>query len=256
MSDRDRPQRGGRAGRPGRGRGGGRRNRETGRPISQSERMILLNIWYQISDTSRSELLSQLTLRGGNPPPAQRPGAIAPALGEVQPAPLNRRQRVWEREIIRDIPRFSVFGQMTNAERAADSHTSQLLSIVTGVIARGRNLGEPDEIIRNAIEANLDSVEALRSLFSAVPRLGAPGDGDEIIPVPAEDVPPVAAAAAPREHRKWGDLSSSEDEEKSPRSRKKKRKKSSDLAEKPGPKPPPPSDDGGGKPSARPRNRK
>lgn len=276
---------GGRSARRGGGRGG--RNHRggdrrpslySGRPISRIERMMVLDIWHQINDTSRSDLLQQFTLREGNLSPVEDalvadPGGIPPIPAEAelqQQHPPQRRIHVWERPIIRDIPIFQQYGQMTPAERALQSETSRLLSVVTGVIGRGAKRRLDDDTIRQAIESNLDDVEALKLLYktlapvvNAQPQqetavVVAPvavADAQEIVPAPAPAARLVASAAAPTGgkppaplKKSWGDQTSSDEEDteepqRPPRKKKKgkrsRSRSSSSRDEMPGPKEPP-----------------
>jgi hypothetical protein len=76
------------------------------------------------------------------------------------------------------------------------------MSMATGVIARGRRQHIPDDIIRDAIEANLGDIEALKNLYAVVVHANPTGNQETGLPpnvLPNEGVarlPDGAVAAA------------------------------------------------------------
>lgn len=155
----------------GRGRGsrrrGGRgpRSQYSGRPLQPLERTTIMGIWYQISPDARRELVNRLSEMLGETP-AQSKAAPSneghPPKEGSQKAP---RQRVWDRPILRDIPQVKEFGKLSSEERANHPGGNQLMSILTGVVARGRDRNLSDDQIAIAINENIDDNDALRSLF-------------------------------------------------------------------------------------------
>lgn len=136
-----------------------------GRPLQAMERMTIMNIWYQLSIDARRSLVDALGGMLGDQRPAVVPsGTNASNPDESQNA--SSRHRVWERPILRDVPLFQDYGQLTTRERRDDNrNVPQRISIATGVVARGQAAGITDREITEAIVANIDDIAALKGLY-------------------------------------------------------------------------------------------
>jgi hypothetical protein len=147
--------------------------------MSYLERGQLMGIWYQLSDQARVDLVTNLSsMLGVSPAPEPPPVG---ALG--RPATAGPKVKAWDRPILRDVPLFQQFGQMTKKERADDDKgISQLLSISMGVIKRGRDSGVADQDILAALLDALRDPERLKLLFqppaSSDDDMHDPPDGD------------------------------------------------------------------------------
>lgn len=143
-----------------------RRSNRTGRPLGQHERMFILNIWAMLSPDARRSLLEMLSGMLGETPAASSVEDSATVQQQVSEQPRGPRQRAWAREVLRDVPLFSEFGQLTTAQRRTDTRgIPHLLSISMGVVARGRRQGVSDAEISQAIVDNLGNPDALRDLY-------------------------------------------------------------------------------------------
>jgi hypothetical protein len=91
-----------------------------------------------------------------------------PSSKEAKSSSSAKREKIWERDIIRDITRFQEFGKKSSKDRGEDKETSRLLSIVTGVIARGRRDEFSDKNILQCILTSIDNEESLKRLFTVV----------------------------------------------------------------------------------------
>jgi len=168
----------------GRSRRGGRRstNRQSGRPINRAERLQILDIWYQINPRSRSELLSFLgsMMNESSSPTAQVSSQKSGKSSSAEEGAKPRRQRPWERDILKDIPSVRAWGEKPPGDRASDTHTTKVVSILTGVIARGRSRGLSDQLITDSINENINDLAVLRSLFPRTDRGHTGRDDDGI----------------------------------------------------------------------------
>lgn len=187
------------SGRGGRGRGRGRsqragprHSRNSGRPLQRAERREILDIWYQLSRNARIELIESLqsmlpqnseVALPGTPPVARRaePGN---STGD------RRRTKIWERDILKDIPEIQNWGRLPSKDRATDVATATLASVITGVIARGRRLGIPDEEILDTVRNNISSDVELKGLYQPAPVVDeADADPSNDEPGPGSDDP-------------------------------------------------------------------
>jgi hypothetical protein len=182
--------------RPGRGHGGRgpygsppRKKRKAvqknGRPLQPMERQMVMGVWYQLSVVARRDLVQRLTeMIGETPSLVAQASNLAPDSNQgQQQAP---RVKPWERDIIRDVPLFQEFGQMTTLQRKNDSTIPSRMSIVMGVVKRGKTLGISDENILAQILANIDDAKALKQLFPAV----AVDASDAVVKDTHKDPPP------------------------------------------------------------------
>lgn len=189
-----------------------RRSGPQRRNLNRAERQQILEIWYHINRDSRFELLNTLAEMSGfllHESVEPRSQAVVPSQQSVREPPsasVNtppRRTRVWEREILRDVPRFRAFGDLTSSARGQDTETARLLSIATGVVSRGRDQGISDEIIlRELLRTQNDSAE-MHGLFprreEPVPNLQIEASAESnnevrdpvVAPIP-EGIPPLA----------------------------------------------------------------
>jgi hypothetical protein len=134
-----------------------------GRPLQNMERMQIMGIWYQLSGSARRSLYETLGEMLGETPAVASAEAGVSGNDESQ---RPRRMRVWEREVLRDVPLFAEFGHMTAPQRRSDSRdVPRLLSIAQGVVHRGRNCMEDDGIITGQIVANLQNPDAMSRLY-------------------------------------------------------------------------------------------
>lgn len=155
------------------GRGGGResnkkrrtaKHKRRGRPLQNMERMTIMGIWYQLSMNARRSLYETLGELLGETPAVASEEASAPAAADN--AAPQRRTRVWEREILRDVPLFVEFGQLTMRQRRDDERgIPRLLNIAQGVVSRGREHHVTDREISTAIAEALPSADRLQSLY-------------------------------------------------------------------------------------------
>jgi hypothetical protein len=83
--------------------------------------------------------------------------------------PKPSRLRVWDRDILKDIPAVQAFKQKSAKERGQDTDTSKRLSIATGAIARGRALKVPDKEILTNLIASWPDPAKLHSLYTGDP---------------------------------------------------------------------------------------
>jgi hypothetical protein len=79
--------------------------------------------------------------------------------------PQKKKVRIWERDILKDIPQVAAFSQKSTKERGEDTETSMRLSIATGVIARGLRSGIISSDILTSLVDNWDDMDALRGLY-------------------------------------------------------------------------------------------
>jgi hypothetical protein len=177
--------------RPGGGSGGRGSNKKQrraakrrGRPLQSMERMQIMGIWYQLTTSARRSLWESLGEMLGE---SQVGGPIGPAVptatGPTEAAP--RRTRVWEREILRDVPLFSEYGNLTTRERREDTRAiPRLFSIAQGVVARGRAQHVTGGEITTAIIANLGNADHLQALYGGPPVMSS-SDNDEGSAAPA-----------------------------------------------------------------------
>lgn len=154
-----------------------------GRPLQSAERTLILNIWYQLSTSARRSLWENLGGMLGETPAGATAVATAsePAVAVQPPTSPIPRLHAWERPILKDIPLFCEFGQLTNRERREDQRDiPRLISIAQGVIARGRRAGVADGDITYSIIQHIYDPEALKQLYSTlVEPVGDPHDGDK-----------------------------------------------------------------------------
>lgn len=148
--------------------------RATGRPLQWAERHLILQIWASLNRDARGDLLNQLHGMHGEiqPQAAAAPGAAAAGavqqLGGPPTPPPRRGQRIWERDVLRDVPQIQAFGQLSAEARRSDPRQAQSLSLATGVVARGGRLRiEPGEISR-FISENWNNPDALRLQYRPV----------------------------------------------------------------------------------------
>lgn len=147
-----------------------RSTKRRGRPLQAMERMQIMGIWSQISVTARRSLWETLgEMLGETPVSGSDEPAVSRQAENTQP---SRRERVWERAILRDVPLFQEFGNLTARQRREDTrNVPRLLSIAQGVVRRGRELHITDQEILTAIITALDDADTLRALYG-----GPPGD--------------------------------------------------------------------------------
>lgn len=143
-----------------------RTNHRVGRPLQAMERNTIMGIWSQLNPNARRALLETLGGMLGEIPDV--PAAAGIAIQNIVEPNRPTRERVWDREILRDVPIFAEFGQMTVAQRRVDSRNiQQLLSIATGAVKRGREQGIPvDEITRAIVDATAIGPDAMRALYA------------------------------------------------------------------------------------------
>lgn len=153
------------------GRGDGRQvrrrtNQRVGRPLQAMERNTIMGIWSQLNPNARRALWETLGGMLGETPAL--PPAGGTAVQNTVESARPTRERVWDREILRDVPLFAEFGHMTAAQRRADSRNiQQLLSIATGVVKRGREQGVPAaEITRALVNTSAIGPDAMRVLYA------------------------------------------------------------------------------------------
>lgn len=174
-----------------RGRGSKVKKRRTakrrGRPLQAMERMQIMATWSQLSIPARRSLWESLGEMLGETPAVGSNEPSAPDTGDdTRNQPV--RTRVWERRVLRDVPLFREFGQLTARERREDTRgIPQLLSIAQGVVRRGSDLQFSDSDIRDAIVAHLGNVEALRALFGGPPNPSESETSEEDERVPMND---------------------------------------------------------------------
>lgn len=124
--------------------------------------------WSYLSDNARIRLVEDLSRDlAVNTQVARGPTSVVRQ--EKPPAKVSKRARpkVWERDILKDIPKIQEWGNCSADERSNDRATGQLVSILTGVISRGRREGVHDDTIATAIDNNISDLESLRLLFAA-----------------------------------------------------------------------------------------
>jgi hypothetical protein len=144
------------------------RARRTGRPLGNAERMYIFGVWSLLSPDARRSLYDNLGgMLGETPAAAPRDADAGAAQEQEEDRPANQpRIRVWQREVLRDIPLFARFGQLTAAQRGADDQgIPRLLSISTGVVARGRARGATDQEISTALIGTLPDVDRTHALY-------------------------------------------------------------------------------------------
>jgi hypothetical protein len=166
------PPGGGEKRKPG-GTGKGRKNskkktrtaKRRGRPLQNMERLQIVGIWYQLSTSARRSLYdTRGEMLGETPVTASNEASVS---GNTDESQRPRRMRVWERDILKDVPLFAEFGQMTSTQRRQDPRDiPRLLSIAQGVIARGRVNGVGDDIITGSIVAKIQNPEELSTLYA------------------------------------------------------------------------------------------
>jgi hypothetical protein len=139
------------------------------------ERMQIMSVWYQLSVSARRSLWEALGEMLGE---TSAGGPDGPAVAQELPQVDTRRERVWEREILRDVQLFAEFGQLTSRQRRDDTRrVPQLLSIAQGVVARGQRQNQSHGSITDAITGALPDPAVLRALFEGAPA-GGNGNGD------------------------------------------------------------------------------
>jgi hypothetical protein len=169
------------------GQGGSRKKKQRraakirGRPLQNMERMQIMGIWYQLSAIARRSLWETLGEMLGE---TQAGGPDGPTVSEIGSATLvaefPRRTRVWERDIIRDVPLFREFGEFTARERRDDTRgIPRLLSIAQGVVHRGLAAQMTPADISAAIIASIEDSAALQSLFGGPPQGDEDSDSDD-----------------------------------------------------------------------------
>jgi hypothetical protein len=146
------------------------------------ERMQIMGIWYQLSHTARRSLWESLgEMLGETPTAASSEAGVSRHVDVNADVGTHTRVRVWERDVLRDVPLFAEFGQLTARQRREDvRNVPQLLSIAQGVVARGRALNMTDPVIRDAIIQFIGDPEGMRGLFGGPPEVEDNQDeGDE-----------------------------------------------------------------------------
>jgi len=128
----------------------------------------------------------------GQAPPETAVAAQGPAQGvgaqAGNPARIPR-QRVWEREFLRDLPSVRTWGQLSAAERTKDSGMARFISVCSGVIGRMRRLGIQDaEVARFLAQADA-STEGRDAVSEKLKQLFA-DDGDPSMDIHALDTDP------------------------------------------------------------------
>lgn len=187
------PGRGRASGRGGRGDGRGRGNTRRGRPFNGSDADSIFRLWRSLNTTGRARLM-ECILELGVPnenhrdtPPVERPepGGIAQ---EPQSPKKPPKQRVWERDILKDIPQVQEFAKKSSKDRGLDQETSSRISVATGAIKRGEEADLSPEDILTDIIASWDSKEDLKILFT----LASDSEDDEelVMKGASEEVPP------------------------------------------------------------------
>jgi hypothetical protein len=152
------------------------------------ERMQIMGIWYQLSPTARRSLWESLGgMLGETPVVVSNETDASHNVDSAAGTGTRTRVRVWERDILRDVPLFAEFGQLTARQRRDDvRNVPRLLSIAQGVVARGRQLDMTDPAIRDAINQNIGDAEAMQALFGGPPDVEDnlnEQDSDEVIPM-------------------------------------------------------------------------
>jgi hypothetical protein len=130
--------------------------------------MLVIQLWVALNSGGRQQLSSIIndlmgTLpaeAGGNPPPDE---SLETRQASVTPKPA--RVRVWDRDIIKDVPAVQAFKQKSAKERGQDTETSKRLSIATGAVARGRKLKVPKEDILSDLIASWSEPQLLHDLY-------------------------------------------------------------------------------------------
>lgn len=180
--------------------GGRRRQRTGGRRLFRNEMQEITYIWAQLSPDARRDLLQLLTgmlgetLSGPIDPRAESSSnepVPSRELGGPSPRSPPRRQKIYEREIIRDLPGVREFSTMSSAERAAATGINRLMSVATGVIARAQRTGMSNAEITRFLVDNHENIELLQNSFvpsseddqgrgdSAPQRVGEAGGGSD-----------------------------------------------------------------------------
>jgi hypothetical protein len=113
-----------------------------------------------------------------------------PKKASTVPPPQKKKVRIWERDILKDIPQVALFSQKSTKERGEDTETSMRLSIATGVVARGLRSGIVSaDILASLIDA-WEDLDALRGLFQD------DAGGGANAPAPGPSQPGVDASAS------------------------------------------------------------
>jgi hypothetical protein len=128
------------------------------------ERNTIFGIWSQLTLDARRSLHETLgEMLGASPAAVDSSTGVPQNHDSGRP---QRRIRVWERDIIRDVPIFAEFGQMTAAQRGSDQRgIPRLLSIATGVVSRGVRQGIGGPEITQALLDNLGDHAAMQALY-------------------------------------------------------------------------------------------
>jgi hypothetical protein len=144
------------------------------------ERMQIMGIWYQLSPTARRSLWESLgEMLGETPAVVASATDVSHNVSEGANLGTPARVRVWERKILRDVPLFAEFGQLTARQRREDvRNVPQLLSIAQGVVARGKSLNMTESAIRDAIIQYIGDAEGMRGLFGGPPNVDDNNDTD------------------------------------------------------------------------------
>lgn len=194
----------GRGNSPGRGRGRGRGSRQdrrrqqsaAGRRLFRHEQDQIVAIFALLSRDARLQLVQ--LLQGLLGETSSGPGNVPPTGGSEEPpndadtgpSPSKsprRRVRIYERDIIRDLPGVREFGAMNSKDRADHADINQLMSVASGVISRARKQGHTDDSIRQFILENSQNIGVLRGSYPNPPRVEAGSEDAEASNVAAEE---------------------------------------------------------------------
>jgi hypothetical protein len=88
----------------------------------------------------------------------------------VDPPPKKEKKlRIWERQILKDLPQVQVFAKKTSKERGEDHETSRRLSVATGLIKRCRDQEISDDIILEMLKHLWDFPDLMSSILTSNP---------------------------------------------------------------------------------------
>jgi hypothetical protein len=161
-----------------------------------SDRTLVFQLWHSLNTSGRrqlgeliNELIDPIIPTGPETTThVERRETQRPA----EASPKGKKPKIWERDILKDVPAVREFAQKSAKDRNEDRGTSQRMSISTGVVARGLAANvSPEEILTSIIDSWGD-VDALRSLYQPAPSGSAQRDENQEME-PAASVPDPAS---------------------------------------------------------------
>jgi hypothetical protein len=176
----------------GRGRGNDRRSGRAGRGRITSGRRLfrheqdhIVCTFALLSEDSRRELIQ--LLQGMSRETVSVPAAVVGAAGSSEPStpvsgsrsPVKSpgRVKIYQRDIIKDLPGVKEFSAMSSSDRSNAHGINRLMSTATGVIARARKQGLTDQQILDYLMNNHDDIATLSTSFKPVQK--SESDEDE-----------------------------------------------------------------------------